>query len=349
MSRSNKRFKLDAMYILLLSIILTIYIIFSYELLLLHPHNNPGGLSATRALPYIFIPLPVIALLIFFSWHILKRRIMKPIKEVAKAAENITHEDLNARVRIEGADEDTRYLAEAFNSMISRLENYFEYIVESSAYIAHELKTPLAIIRGESEVALKKERDIEEYKRVISINLDETRKMLKTIEDLLVLTKMNYRPEFLNFEQIELKQFIDDIYEQTKILASEENIIVNINNLKQPVNIKADKLHLRRLFFNIIDNAIKYNKKNGEINISAEYFNNKARVSISDNGIGIAEEHLPKLFDKFFRVDEEKYGSASGSGLGLPLAQSIAKIHNAEIIVKSEINKGSTFTVVLPT
>ncbi|MDD4899504.1 MAG: histidine kinase dimerization/phospho-acceptor domain-containing protein, partial [Candidatus Omnitrophica bacterium] len=176
---------------------------------------------------YILIPIPVTLLFGYFVGQIIVIRILRPIKEITDTANNITHEDLSLRVKAENVDEELRCLIEAFNGMVSRLGESFEYITDSSSYIAHELKTPIAIIRGESEFALKKERDKEEYKRVISVSLEETKRMLKIIEDLLLLTKMNYQPDVLKFEQIDLTEFFRIIYEQAKILASKKNITVN--------------------------------------------------------------------------------------------------------------------------
>jgi len=146
---------------------------------------------------------------------------------------------------------------------------------------------------------LKKERSQEEYKRVISVCLEETKRMLKIIEDLLLLTKMNYQPDVLKFEQINLTQFIQIISEQAKILASKKNIRVNTDVPEEAGMVNADELHLRRLFLNLIDNAIKFTPGNGSITIRLKYDNQKAAVSIIDSGIGIEEENIPKLFDKF--------------------------------------------------
>jgi signal transduction histidine kinase len=261
---------------------------------------------------------------------------------------NITHEDLSLRVKAENVDEELGRLIEAFNDMVSRLGESFEYITDSSSYIAHELKTPIAIIRGESEFALKKERDKEEYKRVISVSLEETKRMLKIIEDLLLLTKMNYQPDVLKFEQIDLTQFIRIIYEQAKILASKKNITVNINTPEETGMVNADELHLRRLFLNLIDNAIKFTPASGSITINLRYEDQKAAVSIIDTGIGIEEENVSKLFDKFFRIDTTIKDVSPSSGLGLSIAQSIAELHKGEISVTSRVGQGTTFTVSHP-
>jgi len=301
-----------------------------------------------KRLYFRLIPIPVFLLVGFFIGRIFARQILKPVMEVTRTAKSITHEDLSLRVKVEHIDDEMRYLVDAFNDMISRLEKSFKYIAEFNSNVAHELKTPLTIMRGQSEVALRKERAPEEYKKVIEVNLEEAERMLKMAEDLLLLTKMDYRTEVFKFEQFDLTQFLKEIYEQSKILASEKDIAVTIDMPQEPETINADKLHLRRLFFNLIDNAIKFTPQNGRIDIRAEYADKKATVSISDTGAGIAEKDLTNIFNKFFHTAQGIQSSTSGSGLGLSIAQSIAKLHKGNIMVESQLGKGSTFTVTLP-
>ena len=334
------KLKIGILYASILGAALSVYVAFLFIV--------PADLLQRNKLLYILTPIPITLLFGYFIGRVIVVRILRPIKEITDTANNITHEDLSLRVKAENVDEELRSLIQAFNDMVSRLGESFEYITDSSSYIAHELKTPIAIIRGESEFALKKERDKEEYKRVISVSLEETKRMLKIIEDLLLLTKMNYQPDVLKFEQIELTQFIGIIYEQAKILASSKNIIVNIDIPQEAGTINADELHLRRLFLNLIDNAIKFTPASGSISISLEYENQKAIVSIIDTGIGIEEENLPKLFDKFFRIDGTVKDAAPSSGLGLSIAQSIAELHGGEISVTSRAGQGSNFTVSIP-
>jgi len=332
--------KVSILYASMLGVLLSLYI----GLLFIIPADF---LKAHKAL-YILFPIPLALLFGYFIDRMIVARILRPIREITDTANNITPEDLSLRVKAQNVNEELRCLIEAFNGMVSRLGESFEYITDSSSYIAHELKTPIAIIRGESEFALKKERSQEEYKRVISVCLEETKRMLKIIEDLLLLTKMNYQPDVLKFEQINLTQFIQIISEQAKILASKKNIRVNTDVPEEAGMVNADELHLRRLFLNLIDNAIKFTPGNGSITIRLKYDNQKAAVSIIDSGIGIEEENIPKLFDKFFRINGKVKDNAPSSGLGLSIAQSIAQLHRGEIFVTSRSEEGSNFTVSLP-
>lgn len=297
---------------------------------------------------YFLMPLPPSFLLGYFMRQLSIGRIIRPIKEVAEAAESITHEDLSRRVKAESSGEEVQYLVKAFNDMISRLEAAFAYITESSSYIAHELKTPLAIMRGEAEVALKKERDKEEYKKVIVGSLEETGRMFKIIEDLLLLTRVNYRSDDLRLQPLDLGQFVAVLFEKARILSVKKNIEVHVQVPEDMVLVSADEQTLRRLFLNLIDNAIKYTPQGGRIDLIVRLEKDRVRISICDTGIGIDQKNLPRLFDKFFRIDDKFKDSAPSSGLGLSIAQSVAKLHQGEITVSSQIGKGTVFTVDLP-
>ncbi|MBU0567247.1 HAMP domain-containing protein [bacterium] len=296
----------------------------------------------------LVISIPVALVLTSFIGRFLAIRILRPVEDITKTASRITHEDLSARVKVEGLDEEMKHLASAFNEMILRLENSFKHVAEFSSHVAHELKTPLAIIRGESEVALRRERSIKEYQRVIGANLEETERMVKTINDLLLLAKLDYRPEVFKFEQFDLIPFFKEIYEQSKILAAQKDIAVTLGMPEEPIDINADRLHLRRLFFNLIHNAIKFNSPGGKIDIAINLEDKSVLVSVSDTGVGIAKEDLPKVFDRFFYRETAPADSEPSNGLGLSIAQSIAGIHHGRIKVESQPQKGSTFTVTLP-
>ncbi len=295
----------------------------------------------------IAISIPVILLIASFLGQIFAMRILKPVFDITKTADKITHEDLSARVIAEHADEEIKYLAQAFNDMIARLEKSFKYIADFGSHVAHELKTPLAIIRGESQVALKHARNAEEYKRVIQVNLEEAERMIKVVEDMLLLTKLEYESQVFKFEPLDLVDFLKDVSGQSALLASKKQITVKMDEPKEPVSIYGDGVHLRRLFLNLIDNAIKFSPVKSKINIKL-IKNERVNVSISDQGFGIANEDLPNIFEKFFHKDYETNGQSSSVGLGLSMALSIAKAHGGTIQVESELKKGSTFTVILP-
>jgi two-component system phosphate regulon sensor histidine kinase PhoR len=172
--------------------------------------------------------------------------------------------------------------------------------------------------------------------------------MLKIVEDLLLLSKLEYQPNAFKFEHFDFNVFIEEVFEQAKKLAQPKNISVKLYRSSAPVLIYADGLHLRRMFLNLLNNAVKFTQLGGDIAIKVRPEGKKLLVSVSDNGPGIKSEDLDKIFDRFFHIDRASSASESGTGLGLSIAKSIAKIHQGDIVVKSLLQKGSTFTVILP-
>ncbi len=292
----------------------------------------------------IAISIPLILILTSFVGQLFAKRILEPVEEITKMAQNITYQDLSLRVKSKHFDDEMKNLVEAFNDMISRLERSFRHIEQFSVHAAHELKTPLTIIKGELELSLRRERDSSEYQRAIKISLEESERMIKTVEDLLLLAKLDYQPQVFDFEPIEFDSFIRKIYEQSKILAVPKNITVSLEAPRKSLLIQADPLHLRRLFFNIIENAVKFTPRGGRIDLDVKVEEKKVLTSIADSGVGISPEHLSKIFERFYRTTKQE----DGTGLGLSIAQRIAKIHQGEIMVNSKVNQGTTFIVVLP-
>ncbi len=289
-----------------------------------------------------------ILLLTSFLGGLFAEKVLIPVKNATNVANRIVKDkDLSIRVEEHQVDEEMHDLVTSFNNMINQLELSFRHVSEFSSHVAHELKTPLAITKGEIEVALDQERDSNEYKRVLNDCLEETNRMIRVIKDLLLLAKIDYKPEIFKFEKLVINQVFEEIFEQSKILASEKNIEVTLDLPKSDSYIKSDKVHIRRLFLNLISNAVKYTPSKGKIDIAVEIKESMAIISIKDTGEGIEKANLDKIFDKFFRVHKDDINKDS-TGLGLNIAKSIVQAHHGEITVESEIDKGTTFRVSLP-
>ena len=309
---------------------------------------EPLNVFMKTRLYYSLFPVPIILFLGYFIGHIFAGRILKPVAEITAIAEKISHEGLDKRVEAKDIDKEMQSLVDAFNNMIFRLNNSFNHIEEFSSHVSHELKTPLAIMRGEIELALRKEQTSAGYKRALKVSLEELERMHKIIEDLLLSARIDYQPDFFIYKNFDFKEFVEEICEQTKLLAYEKDIVVRDNISKNPIVICGDKVHLRRLFLNLITNAMKFTSPGGEINIRIECKGKEVLTFISDTGVGIKKDDLPKIFDKFFCGNLKGTSLVYSCGLGLNIAQSIAKIHNGRIEVESEEGEGTTFTVTLP-
>jgi len=294
----------------------------------------------------IAVSVPLILILTNFVGRLLATRILKPVYEITDMANRITQEDLSARIKTKHFDREMESLVESFNEMIARLEKSFKHIEQFSYHVAHELKTPLTIIQGEAELLLRKERSKQEYQQALRIVMEESKRVLRTVDDLLLLTKLGYNQEVFKFEQFDFIEFFSEIVDQNRMLAANKGMgfRMNFQNIISPLMIKADRLHLRRLFFNIISNAIKFTPEGGCVDIRIEHTPDKIISYISDTGPGIAPENLERIFEEFYRADK----NTPGSGLGLHIAHTIVKLHQGEIQVESQLGQGSTFKVILP-
>jgi heavy metal sensor kinase len=294
----------------------------------------------------IAISVPFVLLLTNFVGRMLANRILKPVYEITDLAQKITREDLSGRIKTKQFDREMETLVESFNEMIARLERSFKHIEQFSYHAAHELKTPLTIIQGEANLLLRKDRSIHEYKQALQIIQEESQRVLKTVDDLLLLTKLGYSQEVFKFAQFDFLEFFNEIVEQNRLLAADKGIGIRMDfkNVTPPLMVNGDRLHLRRLFFNIIDNAIKFTPEGSCVDMRIEQDQDKIISSISDTGPGISPENLEKIFKEFYRADK----STNGSGLGLNIAYTIAKLHQGNIQVESQVGLGTTFKVVLP-
>ena len=252
--------------------------------------------------------IPLIAVLTALFGLFLVRQILKPVREITSAAQKITHEDLNARIQTKHADEEMFFLVNAFNNMIARLESSFKYMKDFSSHAAHELKTPLAIIRGEAQIALKSTRSEQEYQRVLSVISGETSRMIRVVEDLLLMAKVDYESNVFQFEPFDFDEFLKDIHEQSKILAAHKNITVNLQPLDTPAIMNGDHLHLRRLFFNLIDNAIRFSPQDSRIDIAVQTANGQLKVSVSDYGTASPRRTCPEFLKNSSIVTEDREG-----------------------------------------
>ena len=263
-------------------------------------------------------------------------------------ARNISQENLHARIKLTHADDEIEHLTGSLNEMIARLEKSFAHVKEFSLEMAHEVKTPLAIISGESQLALERDHTTEEYREMFRTVLKEAKRTQRFVGDLLLLTKLDYRLIKLRFESIDLGELIEEICEKMRLISVPNGVMIQEDLGHETVFIKGDKTHLRRVFFNLIDNALKYTPQGGRIDLVLRRHERKAVVLVSDTGRGIARDEIPKIFNKFYRIIESDRESDSGCGLGLSIVSSIVTFHGGSITVHSEPKKGAIFKIELP-
>jgi len=276
----------------------------------------------------------------------LAERALKPVQLITKTAQNIEGSDLSQRINVKTDDELGR-LASTLNEMIGRLEESFNRQRQFTADASHELRTPLAIMQAEATLALSKERTPDDYRKSLETISQESDYMSSVISKLLFLARSDAGKEQLNFEGVELKELITGLSANIEVLAQDKGIKFAVD-AKEELTVNGDKVKLRQLFINILENAVRYTPADGHISVSLVKQELNAVVSISDTGIGIPPEHLPHIFERFYRVDKARARADGGVGLGLAIAKIIAESHKGTITVASEVGKGTTFTISLP-
>jgi len=276
----------------------------------------------------------------------LAERALKPVQQITKTAQNIEGSDLSQRIDVKSDDELGR-LASTLNEMIGRLEESFNRQRQFTADASHELRTPLAIVQAEATLALSKERTPDDYRKSLETISQESDYMSSVISKLLFLARSDAGKEQLNFEGVELKELITGLSANIEVLAQDKEIKFAVD-AKEELTVNGDKVKLRQLFINILENAVRYTPADGLISVSLVKQESNAVVSISDTGIGIPPEHLPHIFERFYRVDKARARADGGVGLGLAIAKIIAESHKGTITVASEVGKGTTFTISLP-
>ena len=230
--------------------------------------------------------------------------------------------------------------------MIARLKDSFQRINQFSIDVSHELKTPLTILKGETELALRKDRTNEEYKKSLESNLEEIDRMSHIIDDLLLLSKAETKDIRLNVDKVDLRDLLADVCLNMKIFGENKGVEIIAKELED-IRIIGDELKLRRMITNIVENGIKYGHSGGHVAISSYKQNGFACINVKDDGPGISSGDIKYIFDRFYRADRSRK-RASGSGLGLSISKWIAEAHHGTIEVESTPAAGSLFIIKLP-
>ena len=293
---------------------------------------------------YLVILPIAIAICSIFGWFVAGRALM-PLNSVSQAAQHITGQKLDVRIPSRGAGDELDRLIGAFNRMMGRLNRSFEQIRRFSTDVSHELRTPLTVIRGQLEVALITAKTVEQHRDAMVSALEDVERLSNIVRALLLLSQSETGQLVLHKVDLDLAEVVRDIVDQYQIPAQERGIELSAGAPDQCV-IQADRTQIERLFSNLLSNAVKYTSVGGTVHVQLDSEPTQARLVFVDNGVGIAPEHLPRIFERFYKVpssDPEK-----GLGLGLSFVAWIVKAHGGTISVDSAPMRGSRFTVLLP-
>jgi heavy metal sensor kinase len=275
------------------------------------------------------------------------RRALSPVEELRRHAERISRMNLSERIPVSAERGELSDLARTFNEMLDRLEAAVDDLQHLAADAAHELRTPLANLRAEIETTVQRDRTTEEYEAVLVSVSEEVARMTRIVADLLTLAKMDLRQYALEKSRVPLRSLLEEARETWQAAAKAKGVAISLEG--DDVAVSGDPAALGRVFMNLVENAVKYNRTGGTVTLSLERTGDAARVRVADTGVGIDPAHLPKLFRRFYRADRARSRETGGSGLGLAIAKSFIDAHGGTISVTSSQASGTQFTVDLPT
>jgi signal transduction histidine kinase len=273
------------------------------------------------------------------------RRALSGVDKVTQTAIAISQGELDKRVPVKGQQDEIGRLAQAFNSMLNRIQALMLQMEEVTDNIAHDLRSPIARIRGIAEGMITSETSPEERLPMAGTIIDECDRLLEMINTMLDISEAEAGLARLHVEEIDIGAVVRDVCELFQPMAEEKNITLTIQ-LPERLCVSGDLRKLQRVLANLLDNAIKYTPAGGHVRMSVGAEETQVAVTVEDTGIGIPKEEIPHVFERFFRG--EKSRSAPGNGLGLTLAQAFVTAHGGRITVTSSPGSGSTFMVVLP-
>jgi heavy metal sensor kinase len=280
-----------------------------------------------------------------FGWF-LARRAVSGVQVVTRTARSISAGSLEERVPVNTRGDEIDQLATTFNAMLDRIQHLVEGIREISDNVAHDLKSPLTRIRGAAEIALTTGKDMAEFEQMAASNIEECDRLLDMINTMLMISQTEAGVGELVKADVDITQIVKDACDLFQPMAADKRVDLVCGEIETTA-LKGDLSLLQRLVANLVDNAIKYTQAGGRVNVSVHTKKHHGIVlTVADTGVGISEEELPHIFERFYRCDPSR--STTGAGLGLSLAKAIAEAHQGRIKVKSESGKGSTFKVVLP-
>ena len=307
---------------------------------------NIGQSSAIETVIQIsFVILPFFLILSAIGGYIITKNAFTPIEKIRRIAEKINEgNDLSQRINLGKGDDELYTLANTFDVMFDRLQTSFENEVQFTSDVSHELRTPITVILTQAEYGKGYISSIEEAQKSFGIIEKEGQKMSKLVSQLLTLARMERGRQKLNLENINLSELIEMTVETQTLSAKSKNIKF-ITKIMPEIYANIDEMMIMRVFTNLISNAISYGKQNGTVIVELFLKEDKIISKISDDGIGISEDKLDKIWLRFYQVDSSKNGD--NSGLGLSMVKKIVELHKGEIFVESELGKGTTFTIIL--
>lgn len=296
----------------------------------------------------LLLMIPAAVFVAALGGWFMARLALRPVQELRAAAHQISISNLDRRLPLSGTGDELDRLAVTFNNVFERLQSAVEQMREFSVSISHELRTPLTALQGEAEITLMRASSVDDYRRVLTSQLEELGKLSRLVHQLLTLARAESGQLKLEPHELDLAALVRSLVEQMEPIASYSGVQLAVVKDDPEVWISADPQWLERVVLNLLDNAIKFTRSGGSVEVSLARDNGEARLEVSDTGSGISPDALPHIFERFYREDASRSKQVAGVGLGLSLVRSIVQAHHGRVQVKSEPNVGSTFIVLLP-
>jgi heavy metal sensor kinase len=304
-----------------------------------------GQIGRIRSI--ILFGLPAALLLAAAGGFLVARKSLEPVITISEQAERIGAKNLHERLTVGNPNDEIGRLAGIFNAMLARLDTSFRVMREFMADASHELRTPLAIVQGEADVTLSREKTVDEYKQSLAIVRRQAKRMARIVSDMLSLARADAGEQHLRLEELYLNDLVEDCCHAAQALADPKGVRLTWE-AGEDISFRGDEELLKRMAVNLLDNAIHYTQPGGAVNVKLKREQSLARLIISDTGIGIPPECVGRVFDRFYRVDKSRARAGGGSGLGLSIVRLAAESHHGSVDVVSQPGQGSTFTVCLP-
>jgi signal transduction histidine kinase len=303
--------------------------------------------SMDHLIYYILIGGFMGILLISVGSYFLIQKTLSPVNIITKKANQISKNNLDERIKIYNQDDELGQLSIVLNNLLNRLQTAFESQQQFMADAAHELKTPLSILRSNWESELNNPEITLDLKEKFVKDIETITRLNHLINNLLLLSQTESPKSQFEFKKVRIDEVLREAVSDIKILADIKSQKITIKNFL-PEIVLGDKLRLFQLFFNLLENGVKYTPQEGEITLNVKLSSDFAIVEISDNGPGIPEDDLPFIFDRFYRVQKDRARKSGGTGLGLSICKLVAELHKGKIEVHSKTGEGTTFRVMLP-
>ena len=292
--------------------------------------------------------LPPLVLLASLLGYWLSGRALAPVNRIIQSAERIGVRNLSRRLEVPRAKDELRRLTEQVNAMLDRIEASVKRITQFTADASHDLRTPLALIRTNAELALRRPRSDSEYREALARILATSEETTELIEQLLLLARADANGAQLKLEPTILSPVLQAVAQKANVLAAGRGLTFSRSFVPSTHALFANQPALERLFMTVLDNAINYTPPGGQVHLALRLEDSSAIIEVADTGIGIAEKDLPHVFERFYRADQARSRETRGSGLGLSIAKWIAESHNGSIELLSQPGHGTKVKIRLP-